>query len=387
MKRHFLSRRNGSVLVLVAVLLPALLGLAAFAFDIGHIAFIRSRLQAAADAAALAGAEELPNGVSALSAAQTIGGLNLPEKDSIVASNDVEFGNWSENDQTFTTSPAAVANAVRVTAELSDQNGNPLPLFFGSFVGVSQTNVSASAIAITGSKIGTRFLIDDEMIDKDIPAIEDLAIAIGRDVEELVTPRGFNQGKQYGDPDWTWEDNFLDIPAGTQLSLPTGQGTDYGANDAGLFDIDHPEFPFTDEASFRDFVMYSESGGDPSIWGTDNSMWGTDNASIYNQLDPLRGTAPVTDGSQYSSFVDPNYTHVSPVTFSDVSTLGKDGDVPQINAKGLRRGLIAFKIIAVGVDIDGAGSILPELVIEFVDPTTTSLNDIKPTIEKLRIVR
>ena len=82
-------------------------------------------------------------------------------------------------------------------------------------------------------------------------------------------------------------------------------------------------------------------------------------------------------------------THICPVTFSDVSTLAKDGNVPQVNAKGLRRGLIAFKIIAVGTDIDGSGSVLPEIVIEIVDPATTSLNDIKPTSEggKLRIVR
>ena len=51
---------------------------------------------------------------------------------------------------------------------------------------------------------------------------------------------------------------------------------------------------------------------------------------------------------------------------------------PQVNAKGLRRGLIAFKIIAVGNDIDGSGSVLPELVLEIVDPATVNPNDIKP---------
>jgi hypothetical protein len=316
-----------------------------------------------------------------VAAAQTIAQFNLAEESNIVASQDVEFGIWRQSQQTFTPSTAHEANAVCVTARRSEANGNALPFVFGAFVGVSHTNVSASAIATAGG-IGTRFLIDDEMIDKDVPAIEALAASLGRDVQELVTPRGFNQGKQYGDPNWTWEDNFIDLPAGEELSLPTGQGTDYDNNDAGMFDIDHPEFPFTDEASFRDFVMYSESGGDPSKWGTDSGY-------IYDQLDPLRGVAPVTDGSQYSSFVDRQFIHVSPVTFSDISTLNMDNGVPQINAKGLRRGLIAFKIIRLGPDIDGSGSVLPELVILTVDPATLRLEDVKLSngVSALRIVQ
>ena len=62
------------------MLLPVLLGLAAFAIDLGHIGLARSRLQAAADAAALAAVDELPDGASALVAAQTIGGFNLSEE-------------------------------------------------------------------------------------------------------------------------------------------------------------------------------------------------------------------------------------------------------------------------------------------------------------------
>jgi len=380
MKQRASARRKGSVLILVLILLPVLLALAAFAVDLSRVNLARSRLQAAADAAALAAAEELPYAAVAVATAQSVGGFNLPEQSNVVVGGDVEFGIWSQHAQTFTPCAAAQANAVRVTARLSEHNGNALAFVFGGFVGVSHTDVRASAIAVCGD-IGTRFLIDDEMIDKDVPAIQDLAASLGRDVEELVTPRGFNRGKEYGDPDWTWEDNFLDLPAGIELSLPTGQGTDYDNNDAGMFDIDHPAFPFTDEVSFADFVMYSESGDDPTKWGTDSGY-------VYDQLDPLRGVAPVTDGSQYSSFVDPYFTHVSPVTYSDISTLNKDGDVPQISAKGLRRGLIAFKIIRVGPDIDGSGSVLPELVIETVDPATLRLQDVKPSnsVASLRIV-
>ena len=53
------ARRPGAVIPLFAILLIPLLGMLAFAIDIGYIALVRTDLQTAADAAALAGAEKL----------------------------------------------------------------------------------------------------------------------------------------------------------------------------------------------------------------------------------------------------------------------------------------------------------------------------------------
>lgn len=372
MKRQYPTQREGKIVVMTAVLLPIIFGMAAFGIDVGHIAYSHSRLQTAAESAALAAVAELPDSTNAVSKAQNFGQLNFAGTyPNVVASQDVEFGTWAE-DGTFTTTPVVDANAVRVTAKLSDDNNNSLALYFGQILGTSHSNLSASAIAArpesTGG-IGTRFLIDEDMIDKDMQDIEDLAIYLGRDAEELVTARGFNLGKSYGASNWTWEDNFLDIPAGEELTLPTGQGENYDNNDAGLFDINHSSFPFTSTQAFEDFLFYSETGNDSSKWGSDTSY-------ILNQLDPLEGVEPVTDDSLYDSFVDPSFVHVSPVFPSDISTLNKAGNVPQVNAKGLRRGLLAYKIIEVGQDIDGNGTVLPELVIEVVDPSTISLGDI-----------
>ncbi len=362
------NRRNikkGNVVVMVAVLMPLLAGLGAFAIDVGYIAYSRSQLQTGADAAALAVVEELSSGQAAVDTlAAQYAGMNAPAANNLQVT--VIPGTWDDDAGVFTPSAINIANSVRVTVLAPDTG-----IFFGSLLGKSMVDISASAVAWRpAAGIGTRFLIDDEMIDKDVPSIEALADSIGRDPEELVTPRGFNEGKQFGDADWQWEDNFLDLPAGATISLPTGQGTDYENNDTGMFDIDHPEFPFTDPNDFRDFLEYSDSGNDPTKWGEANSIGG--------QLDPLLGVSPVTDDSQYESYVDPDFVHVSPVTFSDLSTLNMEGGVPQINAQGLRRGWIAFKIIAVGNDIDGGGSVLPELVLEIVDPSTISIDDIKP---------
>lgn len=51
-----LRNENGQVLVLVALLMTVIMGFAAFAVDIGRVTVVKSKLQNAADAAALAGA-------------------------------------------------------------------------------------------------------------------------------------------------------------------------------------------------------------------------------------------------------------------------------------------------------------------------------------------
>ena len=94
-------------------------------------------------------------------------------------------------------------------------------------------------------------------------------------------------------------------------------------------------------------------------------------------LDPLVGVAAVDDPSVYSSFVNPDFVHVSPVYKSDVNALDPVSGSPAVNALGERRGLVAFNIIAVGADPDGPeGSVLPNLRIKIVDPSTVSLGDL-----------
>ena len=143
MKRHARHRRNGNVVVLVALLFPIILGMAAFAVDLGRIGLARSELQAAADAAALAAAEELPNGSNAVNVAQQIGGFNVANSSNIVATGDVEFGTWEANTETFSSTSAADANAVRVTARLSKATGNALPLVFGAMMGTASKGPDA----------------------------------------------------------------------------------------------------------------------------------------------------------------------------------------------------------------------------------------------------
>ena len=159
MKQRLSVQRQGKVVVLAALLLPVSLGMGAFAIDIGHIGLARARLQASADAAALASLDELPNGESAIAAAQNLGKFNFADSyPNIVAAADVEFGVWLDDAQSFTVTGAAAANAVRVTARLSEQNGNPLRLFLGSvlllallwlFVGANPTGTNGAGLGVS----------------------------------------------------------------------------------------------------------------------------------------------------------------------------------------------------------------------------------------------
>ncbi len=53
---QILTGQRGAVAILTAVLFMVFLGFAAFAIDLGHLYLVKSELQNAADAAALAGA-------------------------------------------------------------------------------------------------------------------------------------------------------------------------------------------------------------------------------------------------------------------------------------------------------------------------------------------
>jgi hypothetical protein len=64
---------SGQVLVFVAILLAAVIGLSAFVIDLGYAYYAQRSLQASADAAALAGAQELPDPAASVSVARQFG--------------------------------------------------------------------------------------------------------------------------------------------------------------------------------------------------------------------------------------------------------------------------------------------------------------------------
>ena len=350
--------RRGAVLVLVAASLPVLLAVTALAVDLGYLVMVRTQLQAAADAAAFAGAQGLPDHAVSRSLAQQYADLNHPTDGTVLKASDIAFGRWNGYAREFERGHPN-ENAIQVTVRRCQENGNPLRLFFAAVRGRHYTDVEATATVMVLPIGGTRFLIDDEMIDTDLPAIQDLAARMGTTPDEFL---------QDADGDW-----FIDLPPGEFLELPTGQ-----MGDEGIFRM-LPEFPFTGSSSpsFTDFLNYNE----------DSSSWRYD-LIPKEMLDPLVGVAKIDDGSRYSSYVDPGgFVHVSPVFKSDISVLDPVNGVPAVNALGERRGLLAFTIEGVGEDPDGDGSLLPNLIIGIVDPSTVSLGDETPGGDEKRRYR
>ncbi len=171
--------RDGVVAVMMAATLPALVAFAALAIDMSYAYWIRTQLQHAASAAALAGASQLS--LSGLAAdivdavkAETVDyadkNLDPAVHGMTLLAPDVILGNWDPATRTFTrmgtTSGAGTAcpdpvnavdgtnpddclpiDAVEATTRRADMNGNPLNLFLGAAVGLAQTDISTVAIA------------------------------------------------------------------------------------------------------------------------------------------------------------------------------------------------------------------------------------------------
>lgn len=166
--KHIIQSDNrGAVIVLVAILLFVLVGVAAFAIDFGYRHVVRNELQNAADAAALAATRELGtiyqglryadqqtyvcNPADIKPIAQEAGLKNYAGNVSnlTVNSGDVVIGDWD-----FTASagdPLTATlnqpNAVRVTARRDGSANGPISTFFARIFNVDTMGISARATA------------------------------------------------------------------------------------------------------------------------------------------------------------------------------------------------------------------------------------------------
>jgi len=134
----------------------ALCGMVSLGVDWARVQVAETELQATADAAARYAALGLANSLNSQSAAAAnavaITGQNKVDGSyqSINAAQDVELGNWSSANKTFTvTNSVNNANAVRVTLHRSKARGNAVPLMFGSIIGNASADIKASAIGMT----------------------------------------------------------------------------------------------------------------------------------------------------------------------------------------------------------------------------------------------
>jgi len=153
--------RKGAALVLIALLLPIIVGMVAFAVDVGLMTLLRSQIQNAVDAGTLAASLSLRQDPSAIedarAAAEEFVQLNRVGTNVTVAANaiSVETGQWDEATKTFVATTAN-PNAVRVFATQDNE-----PHLFGGIFGHTTFGAPASAIATgAGNSLDIMMVLD-----------------------------------------------------------------------------------------------------------------------------------------------------------------------------------------------------------------------------------
>ena len=142
--------RRGSILVLSAVVIVFVLGMAAFTADFGHMQVSGTRLRAAVDAAALAAINELANDEAAVHQAVTellsVNGYDTTSSDIVVTT---EYGNWDLDTRVFTAgSVFNTADAIQISVV-----DNGISAFFGPVFGEDGYSVSAEAVTTLSSMV------------------------------------------------------------------------------------------------------------------------------------------------------------------------------------------------------------------------------------------
>jgi len=152
MKPHkfskFVQDERGAVAAVFVISTVLIIGLAALVIDIGYAYSNRARLQAAADAAALAGATQLPDSAAVTAEALSYADKNMPvaAHGAVLAGSDIETGNWDPSTRTFVAA-ATPLNAVRVATRRAAANNNAQRVFLAGLAGLASIDVNTTAIA------------------------------------------------------------------------------------------------------------------------------------------------------------------------------------------------------------------------------------------------
>lgn len=150
--RRFARDQGGAVLLVFAVSLPVFLMVLAFVIDGGLVRLNANRLQVSADAAALAGASQLPDDAMVKTAALEYSDKNYePVGGSrVLRASDVLTGHW---DGSAFEAGAEPKNAVQVVTKRGEANNNPLATLLGAVTRIDSFEIERSAVAVAGGGI------------------------------------------------------------------------------------------------------------------------------------------------------------------------------------------------------------------------------------------
>ncbi len=302
MKRPVRSRRKGAIAPLTALLLIPLMAMLAFSIDVGWITHTHNELQAAADAAALAGAGQLGDGfvsyylpgvsssqkttilnnakTQATTAAQAYAGYNGAGDVSSLTllSSDIEFG-YTDSSGNYTALPTYTGypNTVKVTLRRDSSANGALPTFFARILGISTVDLNATATAsIMGGQVNG---------------------FQSSTINSRILPMTYDVNH--------WN-NFL----------KTGQSPDGGTSTApnGLPQLSvYPSIKYTGNFGLLSLDQSNDGASTISSWINNGVPWSDLQAEYTKGLLPL---------SQHSSLLPPDWKGNSGLKDSDIKAVG-----------------------------------------------------------------
>ncbi len=145
--------RRGAMIILMVILMVVIVGMVAFAIEVGRMCILRSEVQNAVDAGALAASLQLsqdPDGLEAAKAAaqayvqQNRAGSSVEIPTEAIG---VEIGEWNPLNKSFTTA-TLFPNSVRVIARQDNE-----PFYFARVFGQSTFGAQAPAVAAGSSRL------------------------------------------------------------------------------------------------------------------------------------------------------------------------------------------------------------------------------------------
>lgn len=178
------ANRNGAIAVLMAITLPLIVIMAAFAIDVAWMQLVRTELRTATDAASRAGAKTLSlqqDETAARAAARDAASRNQVAGSPLqVVNAEIEIGlaRQASRNARFVFSPTgALKNAVRVTGNrTAGSAGGAVPLFLGRVMGVASFEPSQVATST--------------QLDRDICLVVDRSGSMMRDLVSRNVPGG-----------------------------------------------------------------------------------------------------------------------------------------------------------------------------------------------------
>ena len=201
------ARERGQTLPAMVIFVVVLLGITGLVIDVGNWYWTRQQVQNAADAAALAGASQLPGGwSSAQSTAQTQYALNGRGSDTVTYSN--------------TTSPSGTAgDSVTVTASRTDST------YFLGILGIGSAKITVTARATIETLRSSKSVMPWGVMKNSFTYGQSVSLFGGLDqtgnfgaIDLPISPPGCNDG--------TGASNYRSNIDGSNTLCPVSVGTD-----------------------------------------------------------------------------------------------------------------------------------------------------------------